>query len=149
MARRYGVIGQGDVGTDKTVLGLVSAATIRPKIYDIVVGCTATPADGASQFQLKRFTAAGTSTAANIVAIDPGDPATLASAGQNHSSEPTYTSNTEMAAFSVNQRNTFRWVAAPGGEIVLPATASNGVGLKTASSNGTTANHEATFFFEE
>jgi len=149
MARRYGVIGQGNVGTDITVLGLTSATTIRPKIYDVIVGCTATPADGASQFQLARYTAAGTSTAANINAIDPGDPATLGSAGQNHSSEPTYTSNQQLAAFSVNQRNTFRWVAAPGGEIVLPATANNGVGLKTATSNGTTANHEATFFFEE
>ena len=148
MARRYGVIGQGDVGTNITVLGLTSATTIRPKIYDVVVGCTAAPADGASQFQLARYTVAGSSTAANINPLDPGDPASLGSAGQNHSSEPTYTSNQQIAAFSLNQRNTFRWVAAPGGESVLPATAANGIGLKTATST-VTANHEATFFFEE
>ena len=149
MARRYGVIGQGDVGSAKTVLGLSSASTIRPKIYDVIVGAAATPADGASQFQLVRYTVAGTSTVANVNALDPGDPSSLASAGQNHSVEPTYTASSELAAFSINQRNTFRWVAAPGGEIVLPATAANGVGLKSASATGTTANHEATFFFEE
>ena len=148
MARRYTVHGQGDVGTTKTVLGLTSATTVRPKIFDIVVGCAATPADVASQFQLVRYTATGSGTAANINPLDPDDPASLSASLQNHSSEPTYTSNKELAAFSINQRNTFRWVAAPGGELVLPATANNGIGLKTAARGGT-ANHEATFFFEE
>ena len=150
MARRYGVIGKGDVGSGITVLGLTSASTIRPKIYDVVVGAAATPADGATEFVLKRYTAAGTAvSAANINALDPGDPASLASAGQNHSGTPTYTANSELAAFSINQRNTFRWVAAPGGELVLPATANNGIGLLSVAAAGTTANHEATFFFEE
>ena len=152
MARKYGVIGYSAVGTNCTVLNLTSAATIRPKIYDVVVGSSATPADGASRFQLVRSTAVGAGgSTANMVARDPGDPASLASAKQNYAgtNEPTYTANTELAGFSINQRNTFRWVAAPGGEIVLPATAANGVGLKTLSSNGTTAQHEATFFFEE
>ena len=151
MARRYGVIGAAAVGTNKTVLGLTSAATIRPKIYDVVVGCGATPADGASSFQLQRYTVAGTAgAAANIVALDPADPSSLATAGTGvYTAEPTYTASTEMAAFSVNQRNTFRWVAAPGGEIVLPATAANGVGLRSDATSGITATHEATFFFEE
>lgn len=151
MARKYGVIGAAAVGSGKTVLGLTSAATIRPKIYDVIVGCGATPADGATSFQLQRYTAAGTAgSSANIVALDPGDPVSLASAGTGtYGGEPTYTSNTELAAFSVNQRNTFRWVAAPGGEIVLPATAANGVGLRSDAASGTTAAHEATIFFEE
>lgn len=148
MARRYTVHGQGDVGTTKTVLGLTGATTVRPKIYDIVVGCAATPADVGSQFQLWRYTAAGTSTATYIIPLDPGDPASLCASGENHSGEPTYTANKGLAAFSINQRNTFRWVAAPGGELVIPATANNGIGLMTKASGGT-ALHEATFFFEE
>ena len=152
MSRKYGVIGYSAVGTNCTVLNLSSATTIRPKIYDVIVGCAATPGDGASRFQLVRTTAVGSGgSTANIVALDPGDPVSLASAKQNYagSNEPTYTSNTELAGFSVNQRNTFRWVAAPGGELVLPATAANGIGLKSLSAAGTTAQHEATFFFEE
>jgi hypothetical protein len=63
--------------------------------------------------------------------LDPGDPASLASAGQGvYSVEPTYTANAIMLMWAQNQRATFRWVAAPGGEIILPAVVANGIGVR-------------------
>ena len=115
-----------------TVGGLTSATTIRPSIYDIVIGSEATPADQAARFIFQRYTVAGTSTAVTPQALDPADPASLlaVTTGQNHSAEPTYTANAIMLPIALNQRATYRWVAAPGGEIVMPATAANGIGCQ-------------------
>src|SRR3954471_9644026 len=110
MARKYAISGSDTNTASTTLLGLTSAATVRPKIYDFLVGSAATPADNAFELQLKRYTAAGTSTAVTPQALDPGDPAALASAGVNHSGEPTYTSNAILFDAAINQRATFRWV---------------------------------------
>ena len=114
--------------------GLTSAATIRPAIYDLTLGSEAAPVDQAARYNLERYTAAGTSTAVVPQALDPGDPASLAAAGENHSVEPTYTAAAILLSFPLHQRATYRWVAnGPGREIKLPATAANGVGLITRS----------------
>ena len=149
MARRYSVDGQDTNTAATSILGLTSAATIRPKVYDLVLGSDATPADNAAEYVLQRYTAAGTVTAVTPKALDPGDPASLASAGEAHSAEPTYTADAIMLQFAVNQRATFRWVAAPGGEIVLPATAANGVGLQVIGIAGSAVNVNVMFHFEE
>jgi len=149
MGRRYSIDGQSINTAAKSILGLTSAATIRPKIYDLVVGSDATPADNAGEFVLQRYTAAGTATAVTPQKLDPGDPSSLAGAGEAHSIEPTYTANAIMLQWAQNQRATFRWVASPGGEIVLPATAASGVGLQSISISGAAVNTNATIHFEE
>lgn len=133
MARRYAVIFDGvsnESASTPTIAVVTSAATVRPRIYDLVLGSRAAVNDYACTYDVQRFTAAGTTTAYTPVPIDPGDPASLTAAGTTATVEPTYTSNAFLLKFSCNQRATFRWVAAPGGELVLPATASNGAGLK-------------------
>ena len=131
MGRRYSIAGaQAVASPTDTVLGLTSTTTIRPRIYDLLVGSTATPADNALEWILQRYTAAGTATSVTPAKLDPGDPAASATAGQDHTVEPTYTSNEIVLDFPMNQRSTQRWVAAPGGEIVLPATGANGVGVQ-------------------
>lgn len=148
MARAYSIDGS-DTNTDNTtILGLTSAATIRPRIYDIVVGARAAPADNACGYEFQRYTAAGTVTAVTPQALDPGDPASLAAAGEAHSVEPTYTANAILLYLSVNQRATFRWVATPGKELVLPATASNGVGMQ-ADTPSTAFAVQSCWHFEE
>lgn len=149
MARRYAVDGQDTNTAATSILGLTSAATVRPKLYDMVVGSDATPADNAAEYVLQRYTAAGTVTAVTPQALDPGDPAALASAGEAHTVEPTYTANAIMLQWAQNQRATFRWVAAPGGEIVLPATAANGVGVQVIGIAGSAVNMNVTFHYEE
>src|SRR3954447_2289831 len=138
--RHYAADGSDTNTASTSILGLTSAATVRPKIYDFLVGSDATPADNAWKGVLQRYTTAGTSTAVTPQALDPGDPAALASAGKAHSGEPTYPSNAIMLHFAVNQRATFRWVAAPGGEIILPATAANGVGVQSITVAGSAVN---------
>lgn len=148
MARRYSVDGRDTNTASTSILGLTSAATVRPKVYDIIAGAYGTPADYAAEYYVQRSTAAGTSTAVTPQALDPADPASLCAAGEAHSVEPTYTANAILLSFAKNARATFRWVAAPGGEIVLPATAANGVGILSVQVS--TAYTEAfTIHFEE
>ena len=150
MGRRYTGNGSAASGANKTCLILISAARIRPALYDLVIGSVATPADAAVKWHVQRTTAVGTEGSGfTPIALDPGDPASLADYAVAHSSEPTYTSNAVLLQISMNQRNTFRWVAAPGGELIAPATANNGLGCKTSSvSTGTTA-YEVVMFHEE
>ena len=70
--------------------------------------------------------------------MDLADRAAQAVAGENHSSEPTYTSNTEVMEIPLNHRATFRWVAAPGSEIVCPATSGDGIGVHSLHASATT-----------
>lgn len=149
MARRYSVTGTDTNTAGTTQLGLTSAATVRPRVYDLVISSVATPADNAGEYFVQRYTAAGTSTAFTPVAIDPADPASLASAGTNHSVEPTYTAGAVLLRIATNQRATVRWVAAPGGELVLPATAANGVGLLSNAIGGAAVAMDYTLHFEE
>ena len=119
-------------------LGTVIADATRPrrgKLYDVIFGSEATPADNAFRYIVQRITAAGTSTAVTPQALDPGDAATEFDAGENHTIEPTYTAGAILLAVGLNQRATFRWVASPGGELVYPATASNGLGVQTPTSS--------------
>lgn len=149
MGRRYSIAGTRAVASPtKTLLGLTSTVAIRPRIADVILGSTATPADNALEFILQRFTAAGTSTAITPQAIDPADPAATATAGQNHTVEPTYTAGAVLLDIAQNQRSTQRWVAAPGYELVLPATASNGAGLQPVHASFT-GNVTATILYEE
>lgn len=134
--------------TAKTILTIISTATIRPRLLAAAysnVGAVAT--DSQWQVQGKRFTAAGTTTTAVTPASsDSGDPASTFTAGSNASAEPTYTANTVFTDLGVNPRNTFRWVAYdPRDEIILPATAANGIGfLLNALGGAVSAQVEAT-----
>ena len=117
-------------------LGSITADATRPRrfrLYDVIVGSEASPADNAFLYVFQRITAAGTSTAVTPRNLDPASAATELDAGQNHTVEPTYTASQELLFIPVNQRATMRWVAAPGSELVFPATASNGVGIQTPS----------------
>lgn len=120
----------------------------RQKIYDLTMGSEATPADFAFLWQVQRCTTAGTNTPVTPQALDPSDALALADAGENHTVDPTLTANAILLAIALNQRATFRWVASPGGELVIPATASNGVALRTPTAGGTPA-ITATVHFEE
>ena len=136
--RAYSAAGSGAVGADKTLVTMVSAATIRPAIYDIVIGCAATPGDSATKFVVQRFTAAGTpGSSVTPEPIDPADPAALASSGSGvFSVEPTYTASKILQVISLNQRAAFRWIAAPGFEFKALATAASGIGVKSSTATG-------------
>lgn len=137
MSRKYSIHGEAisnDPAAPNSLLTLVSAATIRPEIFEVIVGCSAAPADNAARYHVQRFTAAGTSAASPPTpqALDPADPGPLATAGHNHSADPTYTAGAILLQLPANQRVTARWLANPGCELKAPATAANGLGLRCA-----------------
>lgn len=148
MGRRYSGYGSDTNTASTTQVELRSTTAIRPRIYDLLVSSNATPADNSGEYVLKRSTTIGTSTSFTPVALDPGDPAATATFGVNHSAEPTYTANSDLLHFATNQRATFRWVAAPMGELVLPAAA-NGVGLFAVAVGGSAVAMQYTIHFEE
>lgn len=129
----YAVDLQRTASTSASV-GSVTADATRPrrfKLYELNIGSEASPADNNFLWRVQRCTAAGTSTGVTPFPLDPADAATEMDAGENHTVEPTYTSSAILLHLPLNQRATFRWVAAPGGELVAPATASNGLGVQT------------------
>lgn len=148
MARTYYANGSCTAGTDKTAVEVVTTAAVRPKIYELLVGCSATPASQAALWQFKRHTGTGTGTALTAVKVEPADPAALVTCKVNNSAEPTYTANDIPWELSLNQQATFNWKANPGREIVLAASATAGGGVKTSTSTGT-AVHQASVFWEE
>lgn len=152
MARRYNVAGNATNTASATLplVTVISASTIRPQIYEIVVGSDATPADNAAKYVLQRCTTAGTAgSSITPQAIDPADPAALSSSGLAvFSGGPTLTANAFIFQFAVNQRATFRWVAAPGSNFVMPATAANGLALLPTVVSGT-SNTVFTILVEE
>lgn len=131
-------------------LGTIVADATRPrrgKVYDIILGSEAAAADNPFLYLVQRCTAPGTSSAVTPEPLDPADAATEADAGENNTIEATYTSNKVVLAIALNQRATFRWVAAPDGELVYPATASNGLGIQTPTSSAVAIS--ATVHFRE
>lgn len=128
---------QANTTTYKTQMSLTAAtgATTlrRAAIYDVMFGADGTPADNAMVFKLDRQTSLGTGTAATPAPLDGGDAAALITGNCNSTIEPTVTANTQLVEIPVNQRASYRWVAAPGGELIVPATNVAGIGLRSKS----------------
>jgi hypothetical protein len=148
--RGYTVSGPNAAGTaNKTLATVIASTTVRPAIFDVVVGCSATPADQAAKLAITRWTTsagtAGSSPTPNP--LDPADIAATATAGITHSAEPTYAS-TNLLQIPMNQRATFRWVASPGYELKNPATATTGLGLQLVTATASTAFDGQVFWFE-
>lgn len=134
----------------KTSAGVTSATTVRPEIYDMIFGASASPADNALLWKAQRYTAAGTAAANPTPSpLDPADPASLSSAGNGqYSAEPTYTAGLILFHLALNQRASHRWIADPRGPLKMPATANNGIGLFCVQGSFT-GNVDLSIFFNE
>lgn len=115
-----------------------AAASRRAKFYDISFGCNAAPADNTFLHVLQRVSASGGLAGAALTpnSLDPAD--TLASTivvTATVTVDATITASAFLYSIPLNQRATFRWVAAPYGELIIPATANVGfmAGLSAAS----------------
>ena len=130
---RYAIEMNRTASTSLSV-GNVTADATRPrrgKLYDLAFGSEATPADNAFLWQVQRCTTAGTATGVTPSPLDPADAATEMDATENHTVDPTLTAGAILLSVPLNQRASYRWVAAPGSELVFPATASNGLAVRT------------------
>lgn len=141
MSARYAVVHQTAAGTDLPIINLTGSAAIRAKIYDLILGFDAAPADVAAEIVVDRTTDAGTGGTA--LAENPLDPltvaATAAAVGGTFTTAPADGATPiVLLMIPLNQRATFRWVAAPDGELITTATASNGLMVNcTGMSSGT------------
>ena len=146
--RRYSASGNSAAGTNVTILEVVASTSTRGRIYDIMIGSDQAPADIATKFRLIRGTVAGAGTAFTPTALDPADPAGLLTAQQGTFTAQTKTANSQMLEIALNQRASYRFVSVPDSEIVIPATASNWVGLESIAS-GATPTISTTFLYQE
>ncbi len=134
--RGYVVNGPSEAGTaNKTAVTIIASTSVRPRIYEFEVALSTAPnsTDQQLAWAVGRTTTTGTA-ASNPTPnpVDPADVASVATAGITHSAEPTYAS-TYLLSNAQNQRAMFRFVAVPGYEFVVPASANNCFGAKIVS----------------
>ena len=138
MQRRYsatsGMGGSITAATAKTNISYISTTALRPYLYDFTFGSTGTPSDSVFTLNVTRLTTmtAGTScTTVTAQPLDSVDAAATGSCGGAWTTEPTV--GVVLFSVGLNVRATYRWVAAPGGELIMPATAAAGVGVRALS----------------
>ncbi len=131
-------------------VGSVITAAANPRrieVYDVVVGSEASPADNVFLWEILRKTGAATGgTAPTITPLDFSD-ADASEAVANQAPTADGAGTAVLFSIPLNQRATFRWVAAPGGELVSSNAASNGIGMDTPTSTAVAVT--ASFHFLE
>lgn len=100
----------------------------RLHLYDYISGNVATPGDQAALFQVQRSAApASNSISVAGFALDFSEVSTSNNVVTSYITLPALTASTFLLTVAQNQRATFRWVAAPDGELMIPATANSGL----------------------
>jgi hypothetical protein len=128
MSREYSIkSGAGSsaiAATYKSIISAIGSANARVLTYDLLFGTIGTPADQVMQFSVDNETGmvAGTNNTTVTPTPNSGNPATT---------EPTVGSNFMEAGF--NMRQLVRWTAKDGKELVTPAVAQAGIGLRILS----------------
>ena len=142
---------QAITSTYKTLLAVTAQTTSlrRIKVYDVTFGTLGTPADQTYEFDISRQTAAATGTTVTPNPLDPADAAAFTVGTANATVEGTITAASSVFYLGINQRASYRWVAAPGSELVGPATNLAGLAIRTRSASGGTATATAAFLFQE
>lgn len=141
MARYAGTGTRTDGGTALGLLFLEQGGTVRRlRTYDVLLGNSGTPADVAYLYELSDG-AAGVAAGTTFTPepLDPDDVAALAAPLKTMTTNPTTISTEPLLQVPLNQRATFRWVAAPGGELMTAATAGVGLLVQHTTASGSTA----------
>ena len=133
-----------------TVITLQSAVTIRPEVYEIAASHGGTMNDATIQWLVRRFnTDDGTGDALTARPLDSTGPATALSAVQgNHTTEPSSFTMTLLDQY-VHLRSFWTWRAAAGRGIILPAVATEGIGITPIAPAAETNLVTATMFYVE
>jgi hypothetical protein len=129
----------------QTAGALWSTGTRRVQLYEAEFGQTGnlSSTDCQVQWDLSRFGATAVLTATAVVPnlLDIADSSPLAQFANNATTELTYTTagaGLSLKSWAINQRGSYRWRALDDGDnIMVPATAVTGVGMRGLSSNFT------------
>jgi hypothetical protein len=146
----YTITARAATANPRTIarVGHDATAVQRARINRMTLSSSGAPADNAIIWTLQRCTTTGTMTAVTPGLRDTADGAADLLGSENATVEPTYTASTEMFDNAVNQRATLIIVYDDRNEIIIPATANNGLGLKAAHATFT-GNVESTITWEE
>lgn len=129
----------------KTALAVAAAAAAasgiqirRGRLFDLTIGQSGPPnsTDTSIQWDVSRFLsyAGFTLSTAAPNPDDSADPAFMGQCGINATVEGTYQSQGSglgLLNFVINQRAAQRWLSKDGKELVFPATANLGIGVRT------------------
>lgn len=134
--------------TYKTLINLTAQTTgiTRALIQEFDVGTLGTPADNVVQWDVNRCSTVGTGTTGTASPMDNTFRAASTVATCNNTAEPT--AGVSMFNLGLNQRASFRWVAAPGSELVIPATNASGYGIRALSTAYTGTASASAIFLE-
>ncbi len=144
---RYSISMNKDTTSVLQIGGYNNSITLprRSKVYDYMVGNGSTPADNFFNHELLRVTADPTSTNPTPQPLDPADAASLFVGNDVVTVDAAGT--VVMMRLGLNQRATYRWVAAPGSEIVTAAT--DNLGIFGRLDAATTSEWAATMLVDE
>jgi len=155
---KYAVFASATGTAGSTIAYFANPATspARMKMFEAIIGSQATPADQAVEYQVRRVTdeaATATGSAVTPFPLDEDEPAARSNAveaptdTEADSTDPTFAAGAALE-IALNQRATFRWVAAPGSELICAATEDHGFGIESIA---TTSAHSAnvTMLYEE
>lgn len=150
MTEKYSVEGENNHSSSNLdVVQMTNVSTRRARIYDIMFGTQGTMADEVATWTLDRFTTAPTDTTVTPRALDFSAPASAyTDSGSNATVAGVQAGNTELIIQNLHFRAAFRWVAIPGGEIMMEVTATDGISL-FSSAPTTTPLANATWHFDE
>ena len=133
-------------------VGYLAAAASSPrraKVYEITFGSGATPGDNVFIHVVQRMSGVGSlaGTAKTPNALDPADSlaSTIVATDTVTADSANLTSGAFLKNVALNQRATFRWVAAPYGELIIPATANNGLMLGVSAATTSVLNDDAMY----
>lgn len=128
---------------------ITTGGTKRVRVYGLIVGCEAAPANQASQFSFRRTSARGTSSATVTPnPLDPADGAFLGTFDTGWSGNPTITANSDLEQLSMNQQATAQIMLGPGYEMVIPLTSGAGIALMSVATTAA-ASYQFSQLFEE
>lgn len=139
-------VSSGDVtgAAAKTILAIFGTAARRPRLIQVVIGCSGAPADNAAKFMVQKITADGTGTSVTPEVCDSGDGAAFCTAKKNYTAEPTYATGNGVQ-LPLNQRATLVWNVPVA--YMSPLGTANGIGIQMVS--GPALAYNVTAFFEE
>jgi len=139
MGPRLAATHRTPAGTNLTLLEIISSGAVFPQrlwVYDIVLGSDDAPASLAGQFDVIRGTVSGTGTVVPPRLLDPASPGASSNAKGGTFTGQTKTANSALLSMGLAQRQTLRWVARPGRELVVPATTDAWIGVESIAHGG-------------
>ncbi len=149
MADYHAIGAQLVAASADTTLSIERGTGGRFKVYDFTSGFDlASPSDNLFVVSADRFgtTDDGTGDAEVGAPLDTADAAFSGNILVNHTVEPASYLATEVWNIAQHMRATYRWVAAPGKEIVMPDTANTGIGFFTLHASAVPVHQLGVFF---